>query len=401
MAQAFSNIRIVDFSQVLAGPFATQQLALLGAQVIKIEQPGEGDQIRRLICSDEMGARGLSPSYLTCNMNKRGITLNLKAPEAKEIIARLLKDADVVVENFKAGAIDRLGLGYEFSKSIKPDIIFCSISGYGQEGPKAGVPAYDGAIQAASGMMNVNGHPDTGPTRAGFFVVDMSTGLTAALAISSALFRRQETGEGQYLDVAMLDSALTLQASRVVSHTVEGEEAKLDGNESVTRQPTANVFATADGHVQIAAIQQSQVEALFNAIGIGDLLADARYANRAGRIEHNTYLRGEIADALQSDTASNWVRILGQAKVPVAKISRYADVLAEPQMAHRDIIVEVDGPASLGGRQRLIGAAYMANKDGPAVRHGAPDLGQHTAEVLAEIGYTNKEIGALRDSGAI
>jgi crotonobetainyl-CoA:carnitine CoA-transferase CaiB-like acyl-CoA transferase len=401
MAQAFSNIRILDFTQVLAGPFAAQQLALLGAEVIKVEQPGEGDQMRRLICSEEMGERGLSPSYLMCNMNKRGITIDLKAPDAKEIITRLIKECDVVMENFKAGAMDKLGFGYEFAKSIKPDIVYCSISGYGQKGPKAGVPAYDGAIQAAAGMMNVNGHPETGPTRAGFFVVDMSTGLTAALAISSALYRRRETGEGQHLDVAMMDSAMTIQGSRIVSHTVEGEEAQLEGNESVTRQPTANVFPTADGYLQIAAIQQSQVEALFGEIGIGALLDDPRYADRAGRIEHCDYLKKEIATALRSDSAENWVHKLQAAKVPIAKINRYSDVLQEPQLDHRDILVDVPGPVSLGGSQKLVAAAYMANADGPAVRHGAPDLGQHTDEILGEIGYSHSEIDAMRARGAI
>ncbi|MBT3536076.1 MAG: CoA transferase [Rhodospirillaceae bacterium] len=376
-------------------------MALLGAEVIKIEQPGEGDQLRKLICSDEMRARGLSPSYLMCNINKRGITLDLKAEAAKEIITRLIKECDVVLENFKAGQMDRLGFGYEFAKSIRPDIIYCSISGYGQTGPKAGVAAYDGAIQAASGMMNVNGHPETGPTRAAFFPVDMSTGLTAALAISGALYRRRETGEGQRLDVAMLDSALTLQASRVVSHTVEGEEAELTGNEPVVRMPSVNVFATADGFIQTAAVQEAQIKALFDTIGHGELMADPRYFYRNGLIEHSVYLHGVIAAALTTDSAVNWVAKLEAAKVPVAKINRYSDVVADEQMAHRNIFVDVDGPPSLGGSQKLITAAYMANQDGPAVRHPAPDLGQHTDEVLGELGFTEAEIAGFHDRGAV
>ena len=401
MTQAFSNIRILDFTQVLAGPFAAQQLSLLGAEVIKVEQPGDGDQVRRLICGDELRDLGLSPSYLMCNVNKRGIVLDLKATEAKEIITRLIRESDVVMWNFKAGQMDRLGFGYDFAKSIKPDIIYCSISGYGQRGPKAGVPAYDGAIQAASGMMNVNGHPETGPTRTGFFVVDMSTGLTAALAISGALYRRKETGEGQHLDVAMLDSALTLQGSRVVCHTVEGEEATLDGNESITRMPTVNVFATAEGHVQLAVVQQPQVEALFKTLGIGALLDDPRYADREGRIANYDFLSGEITAALATDSADNWVEKLQAAKVPVAKIKRYADVIADEQMAHRDVLVDVDGPPSLGGSQRLVTAGYMANADGPAVRYGAPDHGQHTDEVLGELGFSEAEIAGFHDSGAV
>ncbi len=401
MTQAFSNIRILDFTQVLAGPFAAQQLSLLGAEVIKVEQPGDGDQVRRLICGEELRAQGLSPSYLMCNVNKRGIVLDLKAPEAKEIVTRLIRECDVVMENFKAGQMDRLGFGYDFAKSIRPDIIYCSISGYGQEGPKAGVPAYDGAIQAASGMMNVNGHPETGPTRAAFFPVDMTTGLTAALAISSALYRRRETGEGQRLDVAMLDSALTLQASRVVCHTVEGEEAQLTGNEPVLRIPTVNVFPTADGHIQTAAVQEPQIQALFETLGRAELLQDPRYYYRDGLREHTDYLHGVIVEALATDSAANWVRRLQAAKVPVAKVNRYSDVIADEQMAHRDIFTDVDGPPSLGGSQKLVMAAYMANEDGPAVRHPAPDHGQHTDEVLGEVGFTEAEIAGFRDGGVV
>ena len=401
MTQAFSNIRILDFTQVLAGPFAAQQLALLGAEVIKVEQPGTGDQLRTMICGDELRAMGLSPSYLMCNVNKRGITLDLKSPEAKEIITRLIRECDVILENFKAGQMDRLGFGYDFAKSIRPDIIFCSISGYGQEGPKAGVPAYDGAIQAASGMMNVNGHPETGPTRAAFFPVDMSTGLTAALAISGALYRRRETGQGQRLDVAMLDSALTLQASRVVSHTVEREEAQLTGNEPVVAVPSIGVFPTMDGHIQTAAVQQTQTEAMLTVIGRDDLVGDPRYSDRDGLIEHFDELRAHFAAAFLTDSADNWVLKLQAAKVPVAKINRYRDVVADEQMAHRNIFVDVEGPPSLGGRQKLITAAYMADQDGPTVRHPAPDLGQHTDEVLGELGFSEAEIAGFREGGTV
>ncbi|MBT7757384.1 MAG: CoA transferase, partial [Rhodospirillaceae bacterium] len=237
--------------------------------------------------------------------------------------------------------------------------------------------------------------------RAAFFPVDMSTGLTAALAISGALYRRRETGEGQRLDVAMLDSALTLQASRVVSHTVEGEEAELTGNEPVVRMPSVNVFATADGFIQTAAVQEAQIKALFDTIGHGELMADPRYFYRNGLIEHSVYLHGVIAAALTTDSAVNWVAKLEAAKVPVAKINRYSDVVADEQMAHRNIFVDVDGPPSLGGSQKLITAAYMANQDGPAVRHPAPDLGQHTDEVLGELGFTEAEIAGFHDRGAV
>ena len=202
--QAFTGIRILDFTQVLAGPFATQQLAQLGADVIKIEQRDLGDITRGLMST---GADGMAPSFLTCNLGKRSLTLDLKHARAKQIIHQLVATSDAVVENFKPGTIERLGFGYEALRAIKPDLIYASISGYGQSGPKSELPAFDGAIQAASGMMSVSGHPDTGPVRTGYFSVDMSTALNAAFAISAALFRRHQTGEGQRVDVSMMDTA--------------------------------------------------------------------------------------------------------------------------------------------------------------------------------------------------
>ena len=213
MSQAFEDVRIIDFTQVFAGPFAVMQLALLGAEVIKVEQPGTGDQTRGLMNADSTS--GASPSFLTMNLNKQSLTLNLKSPEADTIVKALVATADVVVENFKAGTMDKMGFGFEALRAIKPDLIYCSISGYGQTGPKAGEAAYDGAIQAASGMMSQNGHPETGPTRTGFMPVDMSTAMHAAFAIASALHRKAKTGQGQQIDLAMMDTALLLQAAQI------------------------------------------------------------------------------------------------------------------------------------------------------------------------------------------
>ena len=206
MTAAFEGIRILDFTQVLAGPFAVMQMALLGADVIKVEQPQTGDQTRGLMNAGE--DLQMSPSFMGMNLNKRSLTLNLKDENAAEVIKKLLPTVDVIVENFKAGTMQRLGLDYESLRALKPDLIYCSITGYGQNGPKAGDAAYDGAIQASSGMMSQNGHPETGPTRTGYMPVDMSTALNSAFAISAALYRKATTGEGQHIDVAMLDLSL-------------------------------------------------------------------------------------------------------------------------------------------------------------------------------------------------
>ncbi len=401
MSQAFSGIRIIDFSQVLAGPVATHQMALLGADVIKIEQPGKGDQIRQMMRNDTFAELNTSPSYLTCNFNKRGITLDLKAPEARNVIAKLYETADVIVENFKAGVIDRLGFGYEFAKSIKPDVIFCSISGYGQTGPKAGEAAYDGAIQAASGMMSTNGHQDTGPTRTGYMPVDMSTGITAAFAISTALYRRAQTGEGQFLDVAMMDTALTVQAPKVVAYTIVNEDGSLEGNDSPTKQPTANVFPTKDGYIQITALQDPQVERLFAAIGLSEMLDDPDYATKEERFERPDAVRQAMCEVLRDDSTENWAQRLAAAQVPSAPIQNYSNVLKEPQMAHRDVLMEVAAPPGLEGSYKLVGAGFKTDKDGPKARFPAPNLGQHTDDVLAELGYSAVDIANLRNAGAL
>ena len=229
MPQAFTGIRVVDFTQVLAGPFAVMQLALLGAEVVKIEQPGVGDQTRSLM---QQASGPPAPSFLTCNVNKRSLTLNLKEPEAAAIVHRLVGEADVLVENFKAGTMQRLGFDYASLSRIRPDLIYCSISGYGQEGPLAGAAAYDGAIQAASGMMSQVGYAETGPTRTGYMPVDMATALNAAFAISAALLRRERSGEGQYIDLAMMDTAVVLQAIQFSGYLNQGALVGLRGNAS-------------------------------------------------------------------------------------------------------------------------------------------------------------------------
>ena len=300
MPQAFEGIRIIDFSQVLAAPFAVMQLALLGAEVIKIEQPVGGDQTRGLMNIGE--DQGLSPSFLAMNLNKQSLTLNLKTPQAVDIIKQLIATTDVLVENFKAGTMERLGLGYDDLKAIKPDLIYCSVTGYGQTGPKAGEAAYDGAIQAASGMMSQNGHEQTGPTRTGYMPVDMSTGLNTAFSISAALFRRANTGLGQRIDVAMMDTAIVMQAPQYSNFLNQGNLLGLMGNASPTRQPTANVFATKDSFVQIVALRQPQVEKLFAALEASHLLELKAFASPQARLDNYIEVGQALTDLIKLET---------------------------------------------------------------------------------------------------
>lgn len=394
MAQAFADIRVLDFTQVLAGPFAVMQLALLGAEVIKIEQPGSGDQTRSLM-QKAVGSPEPAPSFLTCNVNKRSLTLNLKAPEATSLVHELVRRADVVVENFKAGTMHRLGLDYASLSRLQPALIYCSISGYGQKGPLAGAAAYDGAIQAASGMMSQVGHAETGPTRTGYMPVDMATALNAAFAITAALLRRERGGGGQYIDLAMLDTAVQLQAVQFANYLQEGGLVGLRGNGSPTGQPTADVFATADGFIQITALRQSQVEVLFGELGLAALLQDANFATPKARAAGREQVRRLMTNALAGETTAVWLARLAEAGVPVAPVRTLPEVMEEPQLAHRRVFADLPLPGG-SGRHQVVTSGFLTDADGPSAARPAPLLGDDTDAVLAELGYGPEKIADLR-----
>lgn len=389
--QAFTGLRIIDFTQVLAGPFATQQLAQLGADVIKIEQPEAGDITRGLMSS---GSDGMAPSFLTCNLGKRAITLDLKHPKAKEIVHRLVASADAVVENFKPGTIDKLGFGYEALKAIKPDLVYASISGYGQSGPKSELPAFDGAIQASSGMMSISGHPESGPTRTGYFSVDMSTALNAAFAISAALFRRHLTGEGQRIDVSMLDTAVVMQAAQMSNYLVTNTLPELMGNRSPTKSPTANVFASADGFVQIVALREAHVKALFTLLGVADMYDT--HSEPAIRIAHTDEINAVIKPALAAQSSAHWISELGKLGIPCAPIQTLDEVAAEPQFDHRLIFTEIPNPQTPDASVKVVSAGHVSEPAPPKVQRPSPSLGQDNDNVLGELGYSEHDIAELR-----
>lgn len=401
MTKAFEGVRVIDFSQVLAGPFAAGQLALLGADVIKIEQPGQGDQMRTMMANNELAALKLSPTFLGVNTNKRGITIDLKHPDASQIVHRLLSGADVVIENFKAGVIERLGYGYEAVRTVKPDIIYCSISGYGQQGPMAGKAAYDGAIQAASGMMSVTGTPDSGPLRVGYMPVDISTGITAAFAISSALFRRTQTGESQHLDVAMLDSAMTLLGPNIAKYLMVGQTTERVGNASPTAQGTANTWATMDGHIQMTVITDAMTAKMCAVFEQPELADDPRFASVQGRVEHADEIVAIIAGILAEKSTAAWIESLGNAGVPVAPVHSIDQLMNFPQLEHRGVMMTMPAPPGMEGEITVTGAGFHASNGEPEGTRAGPLLGQHTDEVLAEIGYDDDAIRAFRETGAI
>ena len=401
MAKAFDGVRVIDFTQVIAGPFCTQHLAMMGADVIKLEQRIGGDQGRHLIGDNDLGRVGMSPMFLSINSGKRALTLDLKHPRAREVVHRLVAGANIVVENFKAGTMDRLGFGYEALKAIRPGLVFCSISGYGQTGAYAGAPAYDGAIQAASGMMSVTGHPDTGPVRAGFTAVDLSTGITAAFACASALYRQKATGEGQHLDVTMFESSLSMLAPLLIDYLTTGNMARPVGNSSPARIPTADSFRVKDGSLLMTCLTERQWKGLCEALGRPGLLTDPRFADDEKRRANEEALRAELEEAFAADTPDGWEERLAAAGVPAAPINDISQALDHPALAERRFVERRPGPTGIERDVYTVNPAFLADTDGPGTARPPPEHGAHSHEILSEIGYSESEIRDLREAGAV
>lgn len=398
----FSGVRVVDFTQVLSGPYASAQLALLGADVIKIEQPGTGDQSRQMMAFDGIFAEtGMTPMFLSVNTNKRSMTLNLKHEGAKEVIRRLVESADVVVENFKAGTMARMGLGYDDLKKHNPRLIYCAVSGYGQTGPRAGAAAYDPAIQASSGMMSLTGFEENGPTKTGFWVTDMASGITAAFAIASALFRREQTGEGQFIDVSMLDVAISFIGPIVANYVNAGVMPGLVGNGSQAGSKVSTIYPTGDGFIQIAAATQGQFQSLCRTIGRPELIDDPRFVDRRARRDNAEEMREEIILGLASHDALHWESVLAEAGVPAAAVATVPQMLENPQVLHRKLMMQLPPSGGLQKEVQLVGAPFKMEPAGPVGERPPPALGEHTDEVLSELGYSGPEIVELRGRGVI
>tara|TARA_R110002074_G_scaffold134888_4_gene279260 strand:+ start:1657 stop:2862 length:1206 start_codon:yes stop_codon:yes gene_type:complete len=394
--RAYEGLKVVDFTQVLAGPISTQMFSLLGADVVKIEAPIKGDQLRTTLTDAEMVAKRLSPAFLTVNLGKKSLAIDLKSEKGREIVYKLIDDADVVVENFRPGVAKKLGIDYETLKKRKPDLVYCSISGYGQVGPRSGDKAYDSAIQAASGLFTLNGHEESGPTRIGIMVIDMFTGANAAFAISSALYRREKTGKGQYVDVAMYDSALMIAAAQMADFMVRGNIPPLIGNESPTRQPTAGVFETSDGIVLIATITPDQNIAMLKAAGLGHMLDDPRFATFEARQANLKAGLELVGEAMRTKATAEWIDIMNKAGVVVQAVRTLGEATSDPQLEHRGILVKAENVHGFDEALRLVGAPFIANEDSPMNVAAPPGkVGQHTEEVLRGLGYDDSEIAKI------
>ncbi len=398
MNKILENIKVLDLTNVLSGPFATLHLSLLGAEVIKIENPKDGDLARKLGSKSEYNNLLMGTSFLAQNANKKSLTLNLKFDEGKEIFKKLVAESDVIVENFRPKVMDRLGLGYDELVKINPKIIYCAISGFGQDGPDADKPAYDQIIQGLSGVMAINGDQTLNPLRSGFPVCDTVGGLNAAFAIMSALFHRERTGEGQFIDIAMLDSIMPLMGWVVSNWLLAGQAPQLLGNDNFTAAPSG-VFKTKDGSMNIAANKQEQWEQLCNLIGIPELIEDPRFKERDTRKKNRFELTPIIEKVLQTKETSFWVELFNNNGIPSGEILSFAEALDQAQIKHRQTFNNVNVPGI--GDVPLFNLTAKFSKTPGFVENPPPLLGEHTIEILTKIGYNQDEIDLLKSKQVI
>lgn len=396
MTRPFEGIRILDFTRFLAGPFGCYQLALMGADVVKVES-FEGDDARVSIIDPDSHATKMAPYFMAVNANKRSITVNFRSSEGIEALKRMVAQVDVVWENFRPGVMDQMGLGYDVLSELNPRLIYCSVSGFGHTGPESKQACFDGKIQAMSGIMKLTGEEKGGPMRAGFAVCDVMAGMTSALAVSSALFQRTHTGKGQFVDVAMLDSALNYLAIEVAEHTLTGIVHKQRGNMTISRKVTGNRFNTGDGSIVLAALTEKQFSALLTTVGRADALSDPRFKDWLSRAEHEPALRAVIEGGLASDNARNWERRLTEADVPCAAVIGIEEVIRHPQLESRDVLQKVDTHL---GEKVLVGLGFRLAHGSPRIDRPPARLGEHTGEVLREFGFTEAEIDRLHSAGA-
>jgi crotonobetainyl-CoA:carnitine CoA-transferase CaiB-like acyl-CoA transferase len=400
VATLLSGIRVLDLTTVLAGPFAAYQLSLMGADVIKIEIPGTGDLARDFGEREDLKAVSMGPSFLAQNSGKRSLTVNLKIDEGRRVFTRLLESADVLIENMRPGVLERLGFSWEAIHEINPALVYCAVSGFGQTGPLADRTAYDQIIQGFAGIAAVTGERSGGPLRVGFPVCDTLGGYAAAMAIGAALVRRLRDGVGSFLDVSMLETALTAMSWVVSEQLISGRPAQRHGNDNAASSPSGS-FRASDGLINIATNTQTQFEALCRVCDRLDLVADTRFATRSDRKRHRAALSEELDRALGTRPAAEWEVLLAEVSVPAGRILNLDEALDQEQIRVRELIHEVEVPVSGGVTVKVLGSGVHV--DGAALSPSLPPptLGQHTQSILTELGYSPQEIDALRESAAV
>lgn len=399
MALPLAGVKVLDLSNVLAGPFCAYQLALMGADVTKVENPEGGDLARRLGADKAAAARQMGASFVAVNAGKRSLTLNLKDPRGKAILKALVASSDVLVENFRPGVMTRLGLDFDVLREINPRLVYCAISGFGADGELSSRPAYDQIIQGISGVMSVTGDAQSAPLRVGYPVSDTVGGLTAAFAICAALLDARTTGRGRMLDVSMLEATLATMGWVVSNYLNAGVAPAPMGNENFTAAPSGT-FRTGDGLLNIAANETRQFVSLCALIGRPDIAVDPRFAQRDTRKQNRHALKAEIEAALAHDSAANWETKFVASGVPAGRVLSVPDVLAHPHLASREFVRELDVPGE-AQPQRVTRAGFRLSDGDAAPGAPAPSLGADTLSLLSDLGYDPASIDQLRADGVI
>jgi crotonobetainyl-CoA:carnitine CoA-transferase CaiB-like acyl-CoA transferase len=364
MSGLLDGVRVLDLTNVLAGPYCGYQLALVGADVVKVEMPESGDLARMLGPTPALNQAKMGASFLAQNAGKRSVEIDFKSAAGKEQFLTLVAEADVVLENFRPGVMERLGLGYERLKGVRPGLIYCAISGFGQTGPLKDNPAYDQIIQGLSGIMSITGTPETAPLRVGYPVCDTLGGLFGAFAIAAALVRRDRTGEGAFLDVSMLESALSALGWPVSNYLVSGIQPSPMGNENFTASPSG-AFATGEGLLNIAANKQEQFVSVCTVIGRPELASDPRFLTSDDRIAHRYELRVLIEEALAASSAADWETCLNKAGVPAGRVLTVPQVLDEPQVKERDMAVQFEQVPHIDGTVTVVRGGFLVDGEAP------------------------------------
>ncbi|MDX8500090.1 CoA transferase [Mesorhizobium sp. VK4C] len=389
MTDLLSGIRVLDLTNVLAGPYCAYQLALLGADVIKVEAPPGGDLARQLGASPQLNQAGMGASFLAQNAGKRSVVLDLKTAQDRDRFLDLVATSDALVENFRPGVMDRLGLGHEKLKQVRPSLVYCAISGFGQTGPMRGNPAYDQIIQGLSGIMSITGTPETAPLRVGYPVADTLGGLVGAFAITAALVRQKTSGEGAFLDVSMLECTLSALGWPVSNYLTAGVEPQPMGNENMTAAPSG-AFRTGEGLLNIAANKQEQFVTLCGLIGRPDLASDPRFAERETRKRNRAALKTLIEEALAGAPAAAWEEKLNRAGVPAGRVLTIPEVLEERQVTERGMTARFADVPGMDKPLTVVRGGFMVDGAAPAPAGPPPRLGEHADDVFASLPARDK-----------
>lgn len=395
MAKALEGIKVLDLSRALAGPYCTMMLADMGAEVIKLEMPGRGDDSRSW---GPPFVEGESAYFMSINRNKKSITLNMKSDKSTEIIHKLIKQSDVLVENFRPGAMERLGLGYERVKEMNPRIIYCSISGFGQDGPYRMLPGFDQVLQGMGGLMSITGELGGPPIKVGVAIADISGGMFASNGILVALYNREKTGKGQMVDVSLLDSQVAWLTYRAGAYFASGEVPQPMGSGHPVIVPY-QAFKAKDVFINIAVGNDQLWERFCKAVGLENVMNDQKFATNAKRVENREEIVKIISDLIVTKDGEEWLKIITDAGVPCGPIYTVDKVFADPQVLHREMVKELDHPKA--GKVKVTGIPIKLSDTPGEVETAPPVLGQHTQEILTELGYSDKDLEKLKQEKVI